>query len=119
MGIASLILISSSGPFGIEIRNNTVFIVMPPDLGPAELLKQSFQTGLAFLGSLMSLSEKLVSGLPFFESKLDVAKFAPMSCKDISKRIIKFQLSFRRRFFFRLFLSPKTDFFPSLRASRR
>ena len=88
MLVRKSVLISSSGPFEIEIRNNTVFIVMPPDLGPAELLQQSFQTGLAFLGSLMSLSEKLVSGLPFFESKLDVAEFAPISCKDILKQII-------------------------------
>ena len=49
---------TKTGPFEVEIRNNTVFIVMPPDLGLAELLRPLFQTGQAFLGSLMSLSEK-------------------------------------------------------------
>ena len=27
------LLETTTGPFGVEIRNNTVFIVMPPDLG--------------------------------------------------------------------------------------
>ena len=34
--IAYLVLETTTGPFGVEIRNNTVFIVMPPDLGLAD-----------------------------------------------------------------------------------
>ena len=30
------VLETTTGPFGVEIRNNTVFIVMPPDLGLAD-----------------------------------------------------------------------------------
>ena len=75
-------------PFGVEIRNNTVFIVMPPDLGLAELLQPLFQTGLAFLWSLMSWSVKLVSGLPFFWLNQNLAEFVPIPCKDFSEHIL-------------------------------
>ena len=49
---------------------------MPPDLGLAELLKPLFQTGLAFVRSLMSLSEKLFSGLPFIKLPQNATEFA-------------------------------------------
>ena len=85
---ARILLETNLCPFGVEIRNNTVFIVMPPDLGLAELLQPLFQTRLAFLGSLMSLSVKLVSGLPFFWLNQNLAEFAPIPCKDFSEHIL-------------------------------
>ena len=62
--IAQILQKLSAPKFNIGLSN--LVIVMPPDLGIAELLQPLFQTGPAFLGSLMSLSEKIVSGLPFF-----------------------------------------------------
>ena len=45
-------------------------------MGPVELLFPSFQTGQSFLGLLMSLSDILLTGLPFFLGNGNLAKIA-------------------------------------------
>ena len=60
---------SITGPLQLKIRNNTVFIVLSPELGLAELLLRSFQTGQTHLQSLMSLSKKVTLRLAILRSK--------------------------------------------------
>ena len=60
-------------------------------MGPVELLFPSFQTGQLFLGLLMSLSDILLTGLPFFLGKGNLAKieniFGTKGKKEIEMEI--------------------------------
>ena len=78
-----------------EKQWNTVFIVLAPNMGLAELLFHSFQTGQSFLGLLMSLSDIFLTGLPFFLVKRNLAKianiFGTKGRKEIETEILSAQ----------------------------
>ena len=72
----------------MKLRNNTVFIVLSPELGLAELLLQSFQTGRTHLQPLMSLSQKLLSGLPFYLAKRIMTELASEELIELGSSVV-------------------------------